>query len=423
MANLTSVGISSGVPNSGTGTVSTLDNLIGSVATPSASVLTMQGVSGGAPIPVSAAALPLPTGAATQTTLAAVLTALGTPIQATGGAVNATLQVSATTAIGKVDPNTIGNWGLVVSTQNSATPTNTSLVSGQFNTTPTTITSGNVSPLQLDANGNLLVNIKAGAGSGGTAIADEAAFTEGTTSITPIGGVFKTSQTALTTGQAGVVALSAAREMNTLGKIWDGTTTVPILAASSGAPAVTVPAIPVSLRDMLAPGAALQANSAPVTQAPTSFRIAVTPTVTASAYTAGNVLGGIMTFASALLGSPNASPTKWSAVLESICVKFKATAVTGEIDVAIFTASPLGGTYTDKTAPTFNTADAAKLVGVYALTVPESTLGTMTVYNLDGIGAVIDGASTSIFAVVTVKGTPTPASTTDVIVELGVLQG
>src|SRR5579859_5260003 len=151
-------------------------------------------------------------------------------------------------------------------------------------------------------------------------------------------------------------------------------------------------------------GEALVTNSAPVTQAPTSFRVAVTPTVTASAYTAGNVLGGIMTFANVLLGAPTASPTKWSAVLESISVKFKATAATGEIDVAIFTASPSGGTYTDKTAPTFAAADAAKLVGIYALPTPQSTLGTMTCYNLDGIGATIDGASTSLFAVVTVKG-------------------
>lgn len=101
--------------------------------------------------------------------------------------VNATLQASGSTAIGKVDPNTIATWGLVASTQNSATPTNGALVVGQFNTTPTTITTGNVSPLQMDNAGNLLVNIKAGAGSGGTAIADNAAFTTGTTSETPIG--------------------------------------------------------------------------------------------------------------------------------------------------------------------------------------------------------------------------------------------
>ena len=43
--------------------------------------------------------------------------------------------------------------------------------------------------LQVDASGFLKVNIKAGGGSGGTALADEAAFTEGTTSFTPVGGV------------------------------------------------------------------------------------------------------------------------------------------------------------------------------------------------------------------------------------------
>lgn len=195
--------------------------------------------------------------------------------------------------------------------------------------------------------------------------------------------------------------------------------------AASTAPIATDPALVVAIspNSVNANGEALVANCAPVTQAPTSFRIAVTPTVTASAYTAGNVLGGIMTFANILLGAPQITPTKWSAVLESISVKFKAAAVTGEIDVAIFTASPAGGTYTDKTAPTFNIADAAKLVGIYALPTPQSTLGTMTCYNLDGIGAAIDGASTSLFVVATVKGTPTPASTTDVIVELGVLQG
>lgn len=39
--------------------------------------------------------------------------------------------------------------------QNVATPTNQIAVGGQFNTAPTTITTGNVSPLQLDASGNL----------------------------------------------------------------------------------------------------------------------------------------------------------------------------------------------------------------------------------------------------------------------------
>jgi hypothetical protein len=231
MANLTSVTVTAGVPTAGTGTVSTLDNLIGTAGTASAQVQSVQGIASMTPLkvdgsgvtqPISASALPLPTGAMGSTGGTVGLVAGSAIIgkvgidQTTPGTTNAvaaTLQASATTAIGTVNPNTIGNWGLQVSTQNSATPTNGQLSLAQFNTTPTTITSGNVSPLQTDANGNLLVNIKAGAGSGGTALADEASFTEGTTSFTPVGGTYKTSQTALTSGQAGAMALDANRNM------------------------------------------------------------------------------------------------------------------------------------------------------------------------------------------------------------------
>ena len=153
----------------------------------------------------------------------------------TAFAVNATLQASASTAIGKVDPNTPANWGIATSTYNSALAANGNLALGQFQTSPGAITTGNMAPLQVDANGNLRVNIMAGAGSGGTAVVDASTFTEGATSLTPIGGVFKTSQTALTNGQAGVVALSAAREMNTLGKVWDGTNTAAVKAANTAA--------------------------------------------------------------------------------------------------------------------------------------------------------------------------------------------
>lgn len=137
-------------------------------------------------------------------------------------AVQATLQASATTAIGKVDPNTIGNWGLAASTQNGTTPTNAGLVMGQFNTTPTTITSGNVSPLQMDNAGNLLVNIKAGAGSGGTAITDNAAFTTGTTSETPIGCYAGTPSA--TANHSTIVACTTAGSVHTT--VDNATTTI-----------------------------------------------------------------------------------------------------------------------------------------------------------------------------------------------------
>jgi hypothetical protein len=169
--------------------------------------------------PVSAASLPLPTGAATSalqttgnTSLTTINTTLGSPMQATGGTVAVT-QATSSSLKAQVDPLTIGTWGLQISTQNSATPTNGHLVEGQFNTSPTTITAGNVSPLQLDNAGNLLVNIKAGAGSGGTAIADNSVFTTGTTNETPI-GCYNGSPTT-TTGHVGIVACTTAGSVHT----------------------------------------------------------------------------------------------------------------------------------------------------------------------------------------------------------------
>jgi hypothetical protein len=75
----------------------------------------------------------------------------------TAFAVNATLQTGSNT-VGKVD--VLGNAGAIIdfAGQNASSPANAFLIGGQFNTSPTTITSGNASPLQLDSNGKLLVN-------------------------------------------------------------------------------------------------------------------------------------------------------------------------------------------------------------------------------------------------------------------------
>jgi len=67
----------------------------------------------------------------------------------------------------------------------------------------------------FDANGNI---VDGGAGSGGgTSLADESAFTQGTTSLTPIGGSYipEASVTLLTSGQAGVARMTPNRFMLT----------------------------------------------------------------------------------------------------------------------------------------------------------------------------------------------------------------
>ena len=58
-----------------------------------------------------------------------------------------------------VNPGTAANWGIGSSTQNTASVANGQLVLGQYNLSPASITSTNMSPLQLDSVGNLRITI------------------------------------------------------------------------------------------------------------------------------------------------------------------------------------------------------------------------------------------------------------------------
>jgi hypothetical protein len=129
------------------------------------------------------------------------------------GTVSVNALPTGSNTIGKVD--ILGNAGAVMDAagQNAASPANELLTGCQFNTSPTTITSGNISPVQCDNSGSVNVHITAGAGSGGTALADKATFTEGTTQLTPIGGEFNSSSSNLTTGQAGIARMTNDRNL------------------------------------------------------------------------------------------------------------------------------------------------------------------------------------------------------------------
>jgi cellobiose-specific phosphotransferase system component IIC len=140
--------------------------------------------------------------------------------------------------------------------------------------------------------------------------------------------------------------------------------------------------------------------------------VTVVPKVTASAYTAGNVIGGIVAF-------PAALPATLNGILNTITVQF-GSVQTAEIDVAVFIGQP-SGTYADKGAPSIVAADIPLLVGIFALTANKSSLGTHTVYNLNGIGQQVNGLSMSLFAVPIAVAALTPASISDLQVTLGVV--
>jgi len=157
-------------------------------------------------------------------------------------AVQATLQASGSTAIGKVDPNTIATWGLMSGTVPGTAPTNTMLAGAIYNSSPPGPTTGQTLPLQVDSAGNLNVNIKAGAGSGGTALADGATFTEATTSFTPVGGEYVSGGGAnCTTGKGCTVQMTVDRMAYVnIGKIGGAATGT---AGSAGTGVVTVQGI------------------------------------------------------------------------------------------------------------------------------------------------------------------------------------
>lgn len=73
---------------------------------------------------------------------------------------------------------------------------------------------GRYSLMQLDANGFLKVNVKAGS-LAGPSVNDNAAFTVGTTPVSPSGGVYQASIASLTSGNSAAGALTIKRSRHT----------------------------------------------------------------------------------------------------------------------------------------------------------------------------------------------------------------
>jgi hypothetical protein len=137
----------------------------------------------------------------------------------------------AATQSGNWTTRIVGNAGGILDApgQNAASPANELLIGGQFNTSPTTITSGNVSPLQVGSSGKLLVDgsgvtqpvsgtVTANAGSGTFTVAGTVTANQGgapwSENITQFGGV------ALSTGTGasgtGIPRVTVANDSNIL---------------------------------------------------------------------------------------------------------------------------------------------------------------------------------------------------------------
>jgi len=141
---------------------------------------------------------------------------------------------------------------------------------------------------------------------------------------------------------------------------------------------------------------------------------ALTPTVTAAAYTAGNVVGGLLTFT-------NVFGQSLRGTLTDIVVKSKSVQTT-TYKLYLFSQQPSNSTWTDKAAPAINAADIPFILGVYTTGAADSGLGTETTNQLNNIASTIRSNSQNLYGVLVCVATPTYASTSDVSVAVRVRQ-
>jgi hypothetical protein len=162
------------------------------------------------------------------------------------------------------------------------------------------------------------------------------------------------------------------------------------------------------IRDLLNGGAITASRAVP-------FATSVVPTVTNGAYSAGDIMGGLMTF-------EVAPANDQKVVLESINIAFKA-AVVPSLTLVLFSVSPSGTTSTDNSAYSLAAADASGIIAALPLAVmgavfvDHGTPNTYTLGNLELVMTPVSGTKNVLALLIDGTGV-TLTSTSDVQVTL-----
>lgn len=145
-----------------------------------------------------------------------------------------------------------------------------------------------------------------------------------------------------------------------------------------------------------------------------TFSVTINPTVTASsAYTTGNCVGGLLTFPG-LFDFPAQSGILYAATINCKSVQ------TCQFFLVPFRQKPTT-TFTDKSAPSIAAADIALPTDTLTFASPFSGLGTHTIWPVDAIGNALVSATKDLYAVLTVSGTPTFTSASDLFITMTAL--
>lgn len=314
--------------------------------------------------PVSAASLPLPAGAAADASLTTINTTLGTPMQASGGALTANAGANLNTsalalesggnlasilaaATGPIPAGTadIGNTGLAQASTTSGQKG--PLAQGAVTTAAPSYTTAQTSPLSLTPAGALRVDQSG-------ALPAQASTTAGQTGILAQAAAINAGSTpiVLTAGQTNPLSMDTAGNL----RVGRGTFRIPPFSAM---------------------------------------------TVTASAYTTGNVLGGVQQF----------NKQGDAGKITGINVVSKATVAFG-LKAYVFNNNPSSSTFTDKTAPALAAADILKLSAGPIVMTQDSGLGTPTLWSVTNLNIELTGVN-NFYIVLIVSGAITPATTSD----------
>lgn len=147
-----------------------------------------------------------------------------------------------------------------------------------------------------------------------------------------------------------------------------------------------------------------------VRPAPVTIRVQVTPTISTTAYTSGDVVGGLQTISNA------ARISGGSGTVSSILVMDKTQAQRAAMDILFFDRSVTVAA--DNAAVAMSDADMAFCLGVvsigpYNTAWPGTPLNSISTLLNVGLRFVLNG--TDLYAVAVVRGTPTYSSTSDLI--------
>lgn len=146
------------------------------------------------------------------------------------------------------------------------------------------------------------------------------------------------------------------------------------------------------------------------------FDAVVAPTVTNGAYTAGDIMGGLLTFTVARVADE-------AFIVQSVQVTTKSEQATTNFMLVLFSADPTGTTQTDNAAYSLAVADAFKvevslpLNSLGAINTDHGTPHTITVGNLARVMKPVSGAQTILGLLIDNQGL-TLTSTSDIQVRL-----